>query len=373
MSGHESGISACLFGRQPGGPLLHFPDDGLRALTDGLADRCKAATQLVIVRDGAAMHYAYVRKFGPKGVHVGMCLTLGGHYLSCHVDWLFHHFFEKAVERLAEEGLLVCYAPDGSGLLAEGTPPEQDAARAADFLHDLARRFVGDPELLTPLPPEDLAEARDTERELSYDVTADELAAASVRGGTTFVYKADDYDTLHVKSYAGTLRQLSEQNRQLEARCAELQKENKRAGTRKRPVGWMIFLLVALVAMGGYVYYLIMNYYSPSDISYIVSHELNSALPAQGWGGKNLAVDAQGVTLYYYSRSTQTVIVELRYVCVRSGKSRSVARSFLAKEGENSIRLEFEDILNLNQSYWVMVVTEDGMVVAGRRWGGGVY
>ena len=242
--------SAYIFGSLSSG-YTQYPDDGSSQVFSKLHPLCKAPTQVIVHRDDNLMYYCYVRKLSGNK-YIGMAVVVNGYYVTT----LGNVFttFEKAIEKMAHQGEIIRFAPNGDIIPAIGKLNDKGEEissvlsslklQAEDYWHADA------------LPPVNYAEAKDSKRDFASTDNHQDKVRATYTYGYTVIYKEKDYDTIHVTGYRATLAGLKQQNESLTAENTKLKEENARVKRQKKQVTWVILLYFGVVVCAAGLCYL---------------------------------------------------------------------------------------------------------------------
>lgn len=239
--------SIYLFGSLSSG-FTKYPDDGTSAVLSKLYALCKAPTQVIVHRDGNLMYYCYVRKLGGRK-YIGVAVLINGHYITS-LSKVFATF-EKAVEKLARQGLLIRLTPEGDVVPSKGklTDKETEISNLLTWLDlQVKENWEAD-----ALPPVNYSEAKDSIKDFASTDNLQEKIRATYTYGYTIIYKEKDYDTINLKGYRAVLSGLKQKNDELKARNSELEVENARVKSEKQQDLWRTLFFVGLAVCASIV------------------------------------------------------------------------------------------------------------------------
>ena len=242
--------SAYIFGSLSSG-YTQYPDDGSSQVFSKLYPLCKAPTQVIVHRDDNLMYYCYVRKLSGNK-YIGMAVVVNGYYVTTLGD--VFTIFEKAIEKMAHQGEIIRFAPNGDIIPAIGKLNDkgEEISSALSSLKLQAEGYWH----ADALPPVNYAEAKDSKRDFASTDNHQDKVRATYTYGYTIIYKEKDYDTIHVTGYRATLAGLKQQNDSLTAENTKLKEENARVKRQKKQVTWVILLFLGVVVCATGLYYL---------------------------------------------------------------------------------------------------------------------
>lgn len=235
-----------LFGRLNGGSYTQYPDDGTSGVLGKLYPLAKAATQVIIRRDGNFMYYCYIRKL-QGDAYIGMCVLLNGTYIK-EIKKLFS-MFETRTEEMCEKGIFICY--DGEGNIRPAVSYFYEESEEATFVAERIR--LGFSLLLKsekPLPPMDFSVAKDSECLFNDGDVLDDIVKASCKFGYTCVYKQADYDTIRMNSYRSVLKRVNDENNELKQQNKDLHDENETIKRQKKQFKNVVILCILIAICG---------------------------------------------------------------------------------------------------------------------------
>lgn len=229
--------SVYIFGELSSG-YTQYPEDSSSDVLKKLYRHCKAPTQIVIHRDGSLMHYCYIRKLD-NDKYFGFCIAVNGYYLSM-IDILFS-LFENTMEKVASLGVIIHFSEDGTLTTSIGILRSEEE-ELESLTENLRIGFEGFRKISKPLPRTDYGIAKDSIKEHCISDGVQDIVRASYSYGFTYIYKDEDYDTVHMNSYKGVLSRISKERDELKSKCANLSSQLTKAKVQQRNLIWVSLL-----------------------------------------------------------------------------------------------------------------------------------
>lgn len=235
-----------LFGRLSGGSYTQYPDDGTSGVLGKLYPLAKAATQVIIRRDGNFMYYCYIRKLQDYS-YVGMCVLLNGTYIE-ESSKLFS-LFETHIDEMCEKGIFICY--DKEGVIRPVASHYHEESEEASIVSERIRlSFTLLLKSENPLPPVDFSVERDSKKFFSEEDSLNDIVKSSYTFGYTCIFKQRDYDTIRMNSYRSVLNKINSENNELKGKNAALQEQNKKILNQKKQYRKVVILCILIVVCG---------------------------------------------------------------------------------------------------------------------------
>ena len=228
-----------LFGNFGQGITL-YPDDYTKDIFTEFISRASAPTQVIIHRDGDIMNYGYIRKIENDHI-LGICFQINGQYFTV-LKPLFE-IFEDFISNLVVRGEIIKL--DNKGDLIKNISNFTDKPTEVESIINCFRNFLANlsSDCLT-LPYVDLSTSnsdiryyKDTDNEL-------EVIPSTVRNGYTYIYKANDYDTLALGGYRSTLYYLNRENEKQKDEISQLSKELNIVKRQKKQIKYVVYLML---------------------------------------------------------------------------------------------------------------------------------
>lgn len=235
-----------LFGRLSGGSYTQYPDDGTSGVLGKLYPLAKAATQVIIRRDGNFMYYCYIRKLQGNS-YIGMCVLLNGTYIE-ESHKLFS-LFETRIDEMCEKGIFICYDKEGS--IHPVVSHYHEESEEASFVSERIRlSFTLLLKSEKPLPPVDFSVERNSKKFFSEKDSLNDIVKSSYTFGYTCIFKQMDYDTIRMNSYRSVLNKINSENNELKVENAALQEQNKKILSQKKQYRKVVILCILIVVCG---------------------------------------------------------------------------------------------------------------------------
>ncbi len=255
----NNGFSAC-------------PDDSASNIIKDLYKDAKAETQIIIRRDGNTMYYGYIRKLKDKK-YIGLCIAYSD-YMVINIDSLFP-LFENAIERMAMEGNIISFSHDRK-LITNVCKLQQNIEDVFRERQKLKDDFISNCQC-TKLPSCDYGIAKDSKKEFNIKDNEKDIIQSSHTFGFTYIYKDEDYNTIHKNSYQAILKELNNQINQMEMENIRLRTEIVKIKKQKKQFTIVIVLALFLVLCTLVTMFLFRNLNSTHDKLSAVSDTLDVA------------------------------------------------------------------------------------------------
>lgn len=235
-----------LFGRLSGGSYTQYPDDGTSGVLGKLYPLAKAATQVIIRRDGNFMYYCYIRKLQDNS-YVGMCVLLNGTYIE-ESRKLFS-MFETRIDEMCEKGIFICY--DKEGEIHPVVSHYHEESEEASFVSERIRlSFTLLLKSGKPLPPVDFSVERDSKKFFSEEDSLNDIVKSSYTFGYTCIFKQNGYDTIRMNSYRSVLNKINSENNELKGENDALQEQYKKILNQKKQYRNVVILCILIAVCG---------------------------------------------------------------------------------------------------------------------------
>ncbi len=222
-----------------------YPTDYTASIFKESLKYATKSSQVIVHRDGHLMYYIYVRELQNKQ-QFGLCVVVNGLMISAFKRMF--KMFENTIETLLVSGSILHLTKEGQ-LEAVGNLvlQEEDVSLLRDRL---STDFAKLEQWSNALPPVDYAISSAESRIFSIEEDNRTLLQASHTYGYTIIQKDKDFESSNLKSYRGTLAQLTKENNTLKAKNAELNKKKENV----TKVMWLAFSLIILMLIGLIVY-----------------------------------------------------------------------------------------------------------------------
>ena len=238
-----------LFGNFGQGITL-YPNDYTKDIFKEFASRANAPTQLIIHRDRSIMNYGYIRKI-ENGHLFGICIQINGQYLT-GIKRLFE-IFEDIIANIVVRGDIIKLNKQGN--LVENVSKLIDKSKEVEKIISFCQNeLMGMSAYCQTLPPinystsdSDINNFRDTDNNQT-------IVGASVKNGYTFIYKANDYDSLALSGYRSTLYSLNKENEANKQKIVELDKNLSVLKRQKKQMN-VVVCLVLLLFIGSIIFF----------------------------------------------------------------------------------------------------------------------
>lgn len=230
-----------LFGNLGQGITL-YPNDYTKNIFKEFISRASAPTQLIIHRDGAIMNYGYMRKI-ENGHLFGICVQINGQYLTA-IKKIFE-LFEDITTNIVVRGDIIQLNNQGNliSTTSKFTDKPQEVDRIISYcqteLAKLSSFCRTLPHIDYSTSDNDISSFRDSDSNQN-------IVNSSVKNGYTFVYKANDYDTLALRGYRSTLYSLNKENEANKRTITELDKKLSVLKRQKKQLNAVVSLVLIL-------------------------------------------------------------------------------------------------------------------------------
>lgn len=277
-------LSVYVFGNLSSG-YSQYPDDYTNEIFKSFYSNAKAKTQVAIHRREDIMYYSYIRKLEDNH-YLGLCVLMNGIMLAS-VNTLFSTF-ENVFAGLVSKGHLVHFDEHG-----EIVSNVQYLWNSQHEINELTNALEALFEKIEhkPLPPLNYSVSKDSIKVFTVDDLDSSIVNASYVCGYTYIYKSKDYDVEMLQSYAGVIKKLDAEKKELNNDVIRLSSELSKAKNAQRNMkyvtilGFIVFVLVAILwnkvlfpsevtkkDMGEYVYYGPMKNGLPSGVGVAIYH-----------------------------------------------------------------------------------------------------
>lgn len=230
-----------LFGNLGQGITL-YPNDYTKNIFKEFISRANAPTQLIIHRDRAIMNYGYIRKI-ENGQLFGICVQINGQYLTV-IKKLFETF-EDITTNIVVRGDIIKLNNYGNliSTTSKLTDKPQEVDRIINYcqteLLKLSSFCQTLPSIDYSTSDSDINSYKDTDNNQN-------IINSSVKNGYTFIYKANDFDSLALRGYRSTLYSLNKENEANKQTISELDKQLSVLKRQKKQMNVVVFLVLIL-------------------------------------------------------------------------------------------------------------------------------
>ena len=230
-----------LFGNLGQGITL-YPNDYTKNIFKEFISRANAPTQLIIHRDRAIMNYGYIRKI-ENGQLFGICVQINGQYLTA-IKKLFETF-EDITTNIVVRGDIIKLNNHGNlvSTTSKLTDKPQEVDRIINYcqteLLKLSSFCQTLPSIDYSTSDSDINSYKDTDNNQN-------IINSSVKNGYTFIYKANDFDSLALRGYRSTLYSLNKENEANKQTISELDKQLSVLKRQKKQMNVVVFLVLIL-------------------------------------------------------------------------------------------------------------------------------
>lgn len=238
-----------LFGNLGQGITL-YPNDYTKNIFKEFISRASAPTQLIIHRDGAIMNYGYMRKI-ENGHLFGICVQINGQYLTA-IKKIFE-LFEDITTNIVVRGDIIQLNNQGNFISTTSnfTDKPQEVDRIISYcqteLTKMSSYCQKLPHIDYSTSDNDISSFRDSDSNQN-------IVNSSVKNGYTFVYKANDYDTLALRGYRSTLYSLNKENEANKQTITELDKKLSVLKRQKKQMN-VVVSLVLILFVGSIIFF----------------------------------------------------------------------------------------------------------------------
>ena len=238
-----------LFGNLGQGLTL-YPNDYTKDIFKEFISKASAPTQLIIHRDGTIMNYGYIRKI--ENDHLfGICVQINGQLVTA-IKNLFE-VFEDIITNIVVRGDILQLNKQGNIISATSNftdkPQEVDRiiAYSQTELANLSSYCQTLPDIDYSSSYNDISNFKDSDNNQN-------IVNSSAKNGYTFVFKANDYDTLALNGYRSTLYSLNKENEANKRNISELNKELSVLKRQKKQMN-VVVCLILILFIGSIVFY----------------------------------------------------------------------------------------------------------------------
>ena len=218
--------------------------DYTSSIFENFINKANAETQLIIHRSSDIMSYGYVRRI-QDGNLFGICVQLNGMFCS-NIDGLFD-LFENTIANITIKGELLKLNREGN-LVAE----IKDFTQHAEVISRVINQCSNDFSLLMSscqqLPPINFNTV-DTDVQSFIVGENAKIVEASMMNGYTFVYKANDFDTIALSGYRSILYNLNKENEDNIKSIKELKRKLAESNRREKRLG-LVMVLGGIIFFG---------------------------------------------------------------------------------------------------------------------------
>lgn len=238
-----------LFGNLGQGITL-YPNDYTKNIFKEFISRASAPTQLIIHRDETIMNYGYIRKI-ENGHLFGICVQINGQYLTA-IKKLFETFEDITTNIVVRGDILHL---NNQGNLISTTSNLADKPQEVDRIINYCQAELAKmsshcrtlPHIDYSTSDTDISNFRDSDNNQN-------IIDSSVKNGYTFIYKANDYDTLALRGYRTTLYTLNKENEANKRIITELDKQLSMLKRQKKQMN-VVVCLVLILFVGSIVFF----------------------------------------------------------------------------------------------------------------------
>ena len=230
-----------LFGNLGQGLTL-YPNDYTKNIFKEFISRANAPTQLIIHRDRAIMNYGYIRKI-ENGQLFGICVQINGQY-STAIKKVFETF-EDITTNIVVRGDIIKLNNYGNliSTTSKLTDKPQEVDRIINYcqteLLKLSSFCQTLPSIDYSTSDSDINSYKDTDNNQN-------IINSSVKNGYTYIYKANDFDSLALRGYRSTLYSLNKENEANKQTISELDKQLSVLKRQKKQMNVVVFLVLIL-------------------------------------------------------------------------------------------------------------------------------
>ena len=238
-----------LFGNLGQGITL-YPNDYTKNIFKEFISRANAPTQLIIHRDRTIMNYGYIRKI-ENGQLFGICVQINGQYLTA-IKKLFETF-EDITTNIVVRGDIIKLNNQGNliSTTSKLTDKPQEVDRIINYcqteLLKLSSFCQTLPDIDYSTSDSDINSYKDTDNNPN-------IINSSVKNGYTFVYKANDFDSLALSGYRSTLYSLNKENEANKQTINELEKQLSILKRQKKQMN-VVVCLVLILFIGSIIFF----------------------------------------------------------------------------------------------------------------------
>lgn len=222
--------------------ITSYPNDYTKGMLNAFIDKAKAPTQLVIHRVGDIMNYGYVRQI-ENGNYFGICLQINGQYIKNKNKLI--ELFENIIANICTRGNLIKL--DKKGDIVSNCINLSEKSEDVESIREYCQTEF---QLLSKhcklLPAVDYSISVNEIFEFVNTDADDEIIAASLRNGYTFVYKSKDFDNIALQGYRSTLATLNKENEANKQSVANLTIELAEVKKQKKQMTHVVVLMIAL-------------------------------------------------------------------------------------------------------------------------------
>lgn len=396
--------SIYIFGKLSSG-YTQYPEDSSSIVLKNIYSHCKAPTQIVIHRDENLMYYCYIRKLG-NNRYLGFCIVINGYYLS-KIDSLFS-LFENTIEKIVTQGVIIHFSEDGT-LTTSIDNLRSEEEEVESLTESLRIEFEGLRKISKLLPQTDYSIAKDSIKEHCISDGVQDIVRASYSYGFTYIYKDEDYDTVHMNSYKSVLSKLNQNNIYLNKKNKKLQEENAKILRQKKQFTNVSLLILIVIGcgIGLFVLNINLNYtqnqldnangtiskknnlitekdalisqhkncidslYSllstERNLRNIAEDNLTQVCNNYPFIVTSLSISSDAVSFDYYTTEERTITITIKAINVMNSQIFSSTHTDTYYKEGGSKKFYFSRSLYTSDYYYVILMY-NGKIIAGKRW-----
>lgn len=238
-----------LFGNLGQGVTL-YPNDYTKDIFKEFISKANAPTQLIIHRDGAIMNYGYIRKIENEHLF-GICIQINGQLVTA-IKNLFE-VFEDIITNIVVRGDILQLNKQGNIVSTSSnfTDKPQEVDRIIAYSQTELANLSS---YCQTLPDIDYSSSDDEISNFKDSDNNQDIVNSSAKNGYTFVFKANDYDTLALNGYRSTLYSLNKENEANKRSISELHKQLSVLKRQKKQMN-IVVCLVLILFIGSIIFF----------------------------------------------------------------------------------------------------------------------
>jgi hypothetical protein len=350
------------------------------------------------------MYYVYIRKIDNRK-YIGFAIAINGYYFT-QIKPLFS-LFEKKIEQLAEQGVIICYSRDGElDTFLKSLVNEEE--EVIEFTNSLQTE-ISEIKNYRRIPQVNFEVSINSQKIFNENDNKSEIIKASYTFGYTIILKQENYDTVRSNSYRNKIKQMNAQNKELTKAIDELKESNKQILRQKKQFKKVVFLFIAVIACGIGIYCLNDNLNNTQDKLNSANDTINKknvviktkddsisnlkdsisnlkfTLKRERSEKEELSSTLHEISTHYpiivtsYEISSNSfkfkylcakdtqITVTLKAINTNDGDVISNYHTLTFNKGTGSQSLDFHSALNSHYYYYVVLIY-DGHIIAGKYW-----
>jgi hypothetical protein len=350
------------------------------------------------------MYYVYIRKIDNRK-YIGFAIAINGYYFT-QIKPLFS-LFEKKIEQLAEQGVIICYSRDGElDTFLKSLVNEEE--EVIEFTNSLQTE-ISEIKNYRRIPQVNFEVSINSQKIFNENDNKSEIIKASYTFGYTIILKQESYDTVRSNSYRNKIKQMNAQNKELTKAIDELKETNKQILRQKKQFKKVVFLFIAVIACGIGIYCLNDNLNNTQDKLNSANDTINKknvviktkddsisnlkdgisnlkfTLKRERSEKEELSSTLHEISTHYpiivtsYKISSNSfkfnylcakdtqITVTLKAINTNDGDVISNYHTLTFNKGTGSQSLDFQSALNTHYDYYVVLIY-DGHIIAGHYW-----